>query len=247
MWLTILYVVLSLIALYVLTATVFLATVRIEKGANGKLILDPNAWHFKVVSPLKRRELMAAIQDLKEARRYTNTVTRKFEEDMAKNVLASYSPNLCAYFFKFFLMLYLFWPAIGMFIGFVLAVTNIVVLPFGYYAEVIVSSQTEAPITFTQYPLWRIKGKRLLPIYFIIALLYAAWWYADAESATFVHKWTLYITGTFAVCAGIGVAIAAVVSWYGSTDKQSVSMFREWVSAKKQGMCPLMEIKIPDA
>ena len=69
MLMTIFYVLFFVVGLYVLTATVLLSIARIEKGANGKLILDPNSWHFKVAYPFKRFKILDLVDELREARR----------------------------------------------------------------------------------------------------------------------------------------------------------------------------------
>ncbi|MBI1998732.1 MAG: hypothetical protein HYS73_00135 [Parcubacteria group bacterium] len=234
MWSFILYFVLPPVALYAFTATIFLFLVQLEKNADGKLVLDPDSWHFKVAYPFARYK----VKDALEKRMSTDA----YKRDRAKNFLASYQHGLCVYFFKFFLMFYLGYPILVVFSFLCHIVANVCAISFGYC----VFLSFDDRFYHWKYPLPRVYGIRLLPIYFLVPLLYAALWYAYPDDTPVKTGYAALAFGAIIAIVAILWATATAVVWLGRTDKESVSMVREWISAKKQGICPLTEIKISD-
>lgn len=241
MWQIILYAVLFLVALYAFTATIFLFLAQLEKDEKGKLFIDPDSWHFKVAYPIGRYKVLDALNALKPD---SGSKLTRYE---AKKILASYRKGLCAYFFKFFFMLYLGWPVfvVGLIIILIIlyAIIQVVAFPFGFYMVDI----TGESILWKRYPLPRIYGIRLLPVYFIVMLGYAALWYFFPSGTPSVTGQTLGVVGIGLLLVGVVWAIVSAISWLRHTDGKSVNVVREWVSAKKEGVCPMVEIKSPDA
>ncbi len=244
MWLFILYhFVLPAAVFYAFTAMVFLSVARIEKSANGKLILDPDSWHFKVAYPFARDKVVKAIRKIKKTECIPPDERRYFDREGykdARELLASYSRGLCAYFFKFFVMLYFAWPILIILIILWFVVGGGVMSLFGYYPVM----ENEVPCR--RYPLPRVYGIRLLPIYLLALVLYAALWYAYPGDTSAITGVTVVLVGTAALIVAFIWTCVTIICWFRKTDKKSVSMVREWVSAKKQGVCPLTEIKISD-
>lgn len=237
MWQIILYSAISLAALYAFTATIFLFLARLEKNAEGKLVVDPDSWHFKVAYPMGRAKVLEALKP--------DSVSN-LARWQAEDILASYRKGLCAYFFKFFFMLYLGWPFLAVFAVLSGVVFNFFTLPFGHYCRTL-AALLQDRFVLKRYPLPRIYGIRLLPIYFIVPLLYGTLWYFFPN---IVPDLTVFLL----LCFGIGIlavvviwAIVSAISWFRRTDEKSVNVVREWVAAKKEGVCPMVEIKSPDA
>ena len=90
LWGYILPVLVSLVALYLVTAIVFLVTAKLDKDEDGNLYLDTDALHFKIAHPFKK---------------YDDWFMQSLEEGKTKL-------SLCGYFLGFFCALYFGWPFI---------------------------------------------------------------------------------------------------------------------------------------
>lgn len=219
MWTIIGQVALSILGLYVITASVFLSLARININPEGNLTLDPNSRHFRITFPAKRYSPY-------EIRRLSGTLT------------------LCGYFARFFLMLYAGWPILATWVALKTVLYSPFMLMFGYYPV----ADLQSMIGFYGHPFFvrvksiklpEVKGFTLFPAYAVILLSYLFFWIYWPGKAWQVTFWALTIIGAVAVLAGV----SAVHKWLQKTDQESVSLIKEWVTAKIRRACPLVEIQ----
>jgi len=210
------YVLVSLGGLYILTATVFLLTARIEKDKDGDLILDPDSWHFKLSFPFLKFSLRAV-------------------EKLSGNI------NICKYCIKFFLMLYLGWPMLIIFICLKTIVYSPFMFLFGFYPIANLMSMSDelmhVDVGYIKTP--EIKGVPIVPFYAVAPIAYVA-------SLIYYTNVTLVATLAclaLAVLIALGVGISFTHEWLTETDEKTVSLVREWAGSKKRKFCRTMKVK----
>lgn len=221
MWWILLYAFLALAGLYVGTAAVFLAVARLEKRADGTLILDPKSRHFKITFPF-----------------------RKFDEWEVKRL--SGRIGLCNYFLRFFGMLCVGWPVL-----IILAVSKTVfytipMLLFGYYPIADLRSMCEEGTPLAVHAgkirvVPKVKGFKIFPFYFVAPLVY---WLCFRLWPGPMWRITMVLLVILIACGAVGVVVEGfprLIDWLKGTNRQSVSLLREWIKARN--LCPLMVIK----
>jgi len=216
------YLLLSLAVLYVVTATVFLLIARIEKDKDGILILDPESRHFKMSYPFLK--------------------FKKWQvEELSEKI------SLCRYFAKFFFMLYIGWPTLAVWCSLKTVAYAPFMFLFSRYPIANIRSMSNEydsnelfNVKVGHLRLLKVRGVTVHPFGPLAILAYLLSWAYFPSSTFYFTRAIVIIITAIAVIATVVVGIC----WLLATDQGGVSLIREWVMAKKKGMCPPLRIKV---
>jgi hypothetical protein len=218
------YLLLSFVALYVLTATIFLLVAKIERHKEGYLILDPESRHFKMSYPILK-------------------FRKSHVSEMSGHI------SLCGYFAKFFFMLYVGWPSIGVWCFLKTIVYAPFMLLFSRYPIANMQSMTSSSWFSDEIKLLNvevghldppeIKGLTIHPFCPLSIMAYVFCWIYFPSTALLYTTIVLVFIATLALLVGFFWSM----NWFSKTDYKKVSLVREWTVAKKRKMCPLLKIK----
>lgn len=168
---------------------------------------------------------------------------------VAYSGLAPASTNLCAFFWKFMVMLFLGWPLIGVFF-----VIYYLVITVGFVGGFFIAFR---PAVFDEddfktrnlminYEKWpSVKGYRLLPIYFVVPALLT--WFLPEIWAFLILPPTM-----FAVSAiGLAIFSGVVLIWMAnggllkklSRSSETYQLVKDYLVARKQKVCPIVRFK----
>lgn len=148
--------------------------------------------------------------------------------------------NLCWLFWRFVLHLFIILPIFFIVACLFLAVASIFGIFLGDRITICEGDDSKNHI-MTEIKNWpfKIRGHRILPIYIVLVVLglYLVWLVSLAT----------WVTVLVEVAAGVALACAALAVIFVLIKKgmrtQTMALFTAWLKAKKQRVCPIIEIE----
>ncbi len=217
------------LVLHILTISVAILTSKIEKDAEGNLVLDPNCWHFKAAYPL---------------RRYNNN----FLEELKKNGL-----NICPYFLDLTFMLWLGWPFLIIVEGLRTIIGNVIVFNSGFYhvpsLKQLVASDGPEDLNLYRFQLPTIKGFVIRPIYILVSLAYVLWLWinyrATMSYTIMIMREALNVVLKLVAPLVVAILLAILIrkKVFKKSENKKVYLAKEFLSAKYKRFCRKMVLK----
>lgn len=223
------------IGAYFLTAVAFLLTARLEKDADGSLIIDPGSLHYRACKKCYRW-------------RGYKVYSREANKDIDKTHVEYYQLGLCGYFWR------VFWAFVLLPIGYTIlfsfqTVKAVVYAPFmflfGYYPWPTLKSMKRygdinpAAIEACRISFPRVGKLELKPYLVVLPALYGYvyWLYPDRTLS-----WSIIALSMVVIPAAILVILIAFDKVQ-ETKNQQVVLVREYAKSAWRGVCPLLKVK----
>ncbi len=143
--------------------------------------------------------------------------------------------NLCRFFWKFMLMLFIVWPLVIIAVGLFTGITYLIGFFFAARPRIFKGdpSNPDAPMRF--YQNWpRVKGFRVLPIYFVLlgSLTFVPW--GKLLKLLQLISWGK-LSIVLIVCAAVVLIIGGAATFL---ESETCQLLNNYLAAKKAKVCP---------
>lgn len=221
------------IGAYFLAAVAFLLTARLEKDADGSLIIDPGSLHYRVCKKCY-------------GWRVRGVYSRETKKHIYKTHVEFYQLGLCGYFW------WVFWAFVLLPIGYAIlfsfqTVKAVVYAPFmflfGYYPWPTEKSMKDNDNPFAvevrriSFP--RVGKLELKPYLVVLPTLYGYVFWLYPDRTLFWSVIALSMVVILAAVSAIWIAFNKVQE----SENQSVVLVREYAKSAWRGVCPLLKVK----